>query len=103
MTLNDIKAKLEAWPPIAFLLTYLGNVWSAVSQLANVVFLFGQPNESISGRCYRQSWLPAMRVINALLWWQNQHCRGAYNNDRTWAIDAAKWPERVERSEPPYF
>jgi hypothetical protein len=83
--------------------TYLGNIWSAISQLLNVVLLLGQPNESISGRCYRQSWLLPMRVINAVLFWQPNHCRGAYSTDRLQAIETAKLPERVMRSEPPYF
>jgi hypothetical protein len=80
---------------------YLGRTWSALSQLANTVLLGGDPNESISGRCYRQSWLPAMRAINALFFWQSNHCRGAYSNDRNWALHTAHgWPERVPGSEP---
>ena len=36
------------------IIDYLIRVGDAVSQLLNVVFLFSQnPNESISGRCYR--------------------------------------------------
>ncbi len=67
--------------------TYLGNVISASSQWCNVVFLLGHPNESISGRSYREPWPLAMKIINALHFWQNNHCRGAYNKDLEWAKD----------------
>ena len=90
-------------PPLQLIARYLGRVWSALSQLLNVVFLFGNPNESISGRTYRMSWLPLMRVLDFVLApvSTGQHCRGAYNTDRAWAIEASKWPERVPGSEPP--
>ena len=35
---------------------YLKRVGDALSQLGNVVLLNGDPNESISGRSYRQGW-----------------------------------------------
>ena len=74
---------------------YLGRIWSAVSQLLNVILLNGDPNESISGRAYREQW-PAERGINALFFWQSRHCRSAYNTDRQWAIKFASLPERFE-------
>lgn len=67
-------------------LKYLSGVWSATSQLANVVLLRGHPNESISGRCHREEWR-FKRVVNAIFWWQVDHCKGAYINDLRWA----KW------------
>ena len=62
----------------------LSNVFSALSQLANAA-IGGHPNESISGRSYREPWPRAMRVINAIFFWQSNHCRGAYMRDREWA------------------
>lgn len=64
---------------------YLKRVWSALSQLINVVLLMGEPNESISGRCYREPWPRAMAIINALFFWQVNHCRSAYTKDLEWA------------------
>jgi hypothetical protein len=66
---------------------YLMGIWSATSQWLNVVLLLGHPNESISGRSYREPWPLAMKIINALHFWQNNHCRGAYNKDLEWAKD----------------
>lgn len=75
--------------------TYIANVWSALSQLLNAVFLFGHPNESISGRSYRQGWW-VERVINAAFFWQSRHCRGAYAADRQWAASYLQLPERFD-------
>ena len=66
-------------------MSYLKRVWSAFSQLVNTIFLMGEPNESISGRCYREPWPMAMAVINTIFFWQVNHCRSAYTNDIEWA------------------
>lgn len=72
-----------------------------MSQLANVLRLAGDPNESICGRCYRQSWIVPMKVLDLLLSpvSRGHHCRGAFNQDRSWAVKAAQWPERIAESE----
>ena len=64
---------------------YLSGIWSATSQWFNVVVLLGHPNESISGRCYREPWPRAMALINKMLFWQVNHCKSAYTNDLKWA------------------
>lgn len=58
-------------------------VLSAVSQLANVVFLNGHPNESISGRSYRQNW-KLRHVIDTLFWFDPEHCLNSHLNERIW-------------------
>jgi len=69
------------------IIDYLIRVGDAVSQLLNVVFLWSQnPNESISGRCYRmrhkKQWSIAMTVIDFLFSpIQVRHCEKAYDND----------------------
>lgn len=80
---------------------YLSRVFSALSQVLNALLLGGDPNESICGRCYRESWIWPMWVLDLLLSpvSRGRHCRGAYNQDRAWAVEAAKWPERVPKSE----
>ena len=66
---------------------YLIRIGDALSQLINVVFLFSQnPNESISGRCYRmrhkKQWSIAMTVIDFLFSpVEVGHCEKAYDND----------------------
>ena len=64
---------------------YGKRIWSAFSQMLNVVFLLGHPNESISGRSYREPWPTAHKLINKMFWWQKDHCRSAYTNDLKWA------------------
>ena len=64
---------------------YLIRVGSATSQLANVIFLGGHPNESISGRSYRQDWWTE-RWIDFVF--GKGHCKAAYDQD---AIDAANY------------
>lgn len=80
---------------------YIGRVFSALSQVLNALLLGGDPNESICGRCYRESWIIPMRILNIVFspLSKGAHRRGAYNNDRAWAQKAAVWPERVEASE----
>ena len=69
------------------IIDYFIRVGDAVSQLLNVVFLFSQnPNESISGRCYRmrhkKQWQIAMAVIDFLFSpIEVGHCEKAYDND----------------------
>lgn len=63
---------------------YLGGLLSAFSQLFNVIFLLGHPNESISGRSYREDWA-SMKWINRLFFWQVNHCKSAYTNDLKWS------------------
>jgi hypothetical protein len=64
---------------------YLSGIWSATSQWFNVAVLLGHPNESISGRCYREPWPRAMALINKMFFWQVNHCKSAYTNDLKWA------------------
>lgn len=55
---------------------YLIRAGDAVSQFANVILLDGDPNESISGRSYREGWSTAVRVIDAVF--GTGHCCDAY-------------------------
>lgn len=61
-------------------------ILDALSQLGNSVWCFlwaiddTTANESISGRAYRQS-QGIRHVINAIFFWQDNHCREAYLKD----------------------
>ena len=66
---------------------YLRNIWHAFSQFLNVLLLNGATNECLSGRCYSMPWRIPMAIINTLVFWQNNHCRGAFNNDLQYAKD----------------
>lgn len=65
-------------------LNRLIRIGDALSQLCNVVFLNGHPNESLSGRAWRTKsiWY---KVIDILLWFDKNHCETAYYNDVKYA------------------
>ena len=59
-------------------------IGDALSQLLNVIFLDGHPNESLSGRAWRtgSNWY---KVIDFILWFDKNHCKVAYENDVKYA------------------
>lgn len=65
-------------------LNRLIRIGDALSQLANVIFLNGHPNESLSGRAWRTK-SPWYKVIDILLWFDKQHCLNAHYNDLQYA------------------
>lgn len=72
-------------------------IGDATSQWLNAAFFKGHPNESISGRAYRER-RPWELYINKLFLWldpDGRHCERSYYNDRIWAEDYLK-QERVK-------
>lgn len=67
-------------------MSYFSNLFNAASRYANVLLLNGSPTESISSRACRSGWVRTVRVINAVFWWQSNHCRGADNKE----VEAAR-------------
>lgn len=58
------------------------------SQLINLVFFNGSPDETVSGRCYRQGTLQGMgrwdkgrKVINTIFFWELNHCYKSHLQD----------------------
>lgn len=58
----------------------------------NVIFFNGSPDETISGRAYRQGvlqgnarWARARRIIDRLFWFDPDHCRKSHAADRAFA------------------
>jgi hypothetical protein len=78
------------------MMNYFIRIGDATSQLLNVMFLLSQnPNESISGRCYRmrhkKQWKIAMTVIDFLFSpIEVGHCQKAYDNDVAWCATLIK-------------
>ncbi len=70
---------------------YLKRLGDATSQLLNVAIFMGKnPNESLSGRAYRERkaseryhgfWWYMHLLINCLFFWQGNHCKAAYTAD----------------------
>lgn len=78
------------------MLTYLNNLWIAFSALINVLFFNGSPIESFSSRCYSEPRPKTMWLINKIIFWQNNHCRGAFAHDMQMAVDAIEKAKNKE-------
>lgn len=64
---------------------YFIRVGDALSQFLNTI-LGGHPNESLSGRSYRQG-LYTEKIINLLFsHFETEHCKKAYENDVKYAV-----------------
>lgn len=61
------------------------DVFAACSQLANAFLFNGHPNETISGRCYRENRKWAVRIIDTLFFFDPHHCMGSHLKDLRWA------------------
>lgn len=70
---------------------YITGVASWLSQGLNAVFLNGNPDMTLSSRCYlnrdKKNWNRARKVINALFFWQENHCKASFQSDRDNALD----------------
>lgn len=58
------------------------------SQMVNVIVFDGSPDETVSGRAYRQGvlqddpkWARRRRWINRAFWWQTDHCLLSHQQD----------------------
>jgi hypothetical protein len=60
---------------------WLIRLLDSVSQILNVALLNGDANESISGRAYRENWATTVKIIDAVLFFDPDHCRNAYLSD----------------------
>lgn len=70
--------------------TWIIRVGDAASQLVNVMLLNGDPNESVSGRCFRRvvlegssnwGWKAGLWLIDTAFFWQARHCQKAHQHD----------------------
>lgn len=72
---------------MAGLKTYIFNVLVAFDQLINTL-LGGWADETLSCRAHRaytdnKPFKFFRNIINALFWWQSDHCLSAYNYEKT--------------------
>jgi hypothetical protein len=63
----------------------LSRIGTLISQFLNVVLLDGSPDESVSGRAAREGWHRAERIINAIFFWERDHCASAHRDDIAFA------------------
>ena len=67
-------------------------IGDALSQLGNVAWLFWPhknttANESISGRAHRENRKTLKKLINSIFFWQEDHCKSAFDKDLQRAKD----------------
>lgn len=74
---------------------YFLRVATLFSQTLNTVFLFGNPDETVSARCYRlrnrKGWGMAYRTFNKIFFWQKDHCHESFLDDVKNAEEVQKW------------
>lgn len=73
----------------------------ALSQFLNAAFWRGDPNECISGRCWREQRLRAIRWIDRIFFWQDNHCKEAWEKDNYWAMQRAASLRRLNDARNP--
>ena len=70
-------------------MNYLLKLWVLVSQTLNVVLFNGDPDMTVSSRCYIQRhkkyWGVAYDVINRLFFFQDNHCKSSFDADYLYA------------------
>jgi len=62
---------------------YFARIKIVLSQLLNVVFCNGDPDEMLSARAYRMQhvsrrWMVARQVFDKLFFWNTEHCYESY-------------------------
>lgn len=66
-----------------------GAAW--VSQGANWLFLNGNPDQTVSARCYvnrhRLPWKFGYHTINMIFFWQKDHCKESFKADQDFAFE----------------
>ena len=59
------------------------------SQGINWFFLNGNPDQTISARCYvnryDKYWGVAYKVLNTVFFWQEDHCKTSFESDKVFA------------------
>jgi hypothetical protein len=64
---------------------WIVNIAACLSQLLNAAVFFGDPNETLSGRCYRERRKIPEAMINTLFFFQPDHCLQSHLADHMFA------------------
>ena len=75
--------------------SYLIRIATLFSQVINTVFLCGLPDMTISARCYinkdKPYWRVAYKYINAIFWFQENHCKESFDADIKYAMEVQRY------------
>ena len=68
---------------------WIGGIAAWLSRGINCAFLRGNPDMTVSARCYinrdRPRWRTAYAIINRVVFWQQDHCRLSFRSDVVYA------------------
>ena len=74
---------------------WLLRVSAWVSQTINLWLLFGHHDMTISARCYinkdKPYWRVAYKYINAIFWFQENHCKESFDADIKYAMEVQRY------------
>lgn len=73
------------WQTVMFIYNRILALGHSLSQLINNVFLMGEADQCISGRCYAEDRKIPMKLINTIFFWQENHCKDSYDKDVSYA------------------
>ena len=74
----------------SFIVIWISNLLITLSQALNSIVLFGNPNETFSARAWRgrtssKAWKTTVKVIDALYFWEEDHCLNSHLADVAFA------------------
>lgn len=69
---------------------------SLVSRFINAAFLGGSTHQTTSARCHIEPWPRGKRIVNTLFFWQDDHCKWAWERE---VEVARKTLQRAEASD----
>ena len=77
---------------------YLLRVLAWLSQGVNCILLGGHHDVTVSARAYlnrerSRVWYAAYRTLNAVFFWQDDHCRDSWLADVIWAKEILEFEE----------
>ena len=79
------------------MLEWLTRVAAWMSQTLNLFLLFGHHDQTVSARAYinrhHPGWNRARKTINAIFFWQVDHCYQSHLSDVRFARDVLAQPE----------
>lgn len=72
------------------MLDWIGGIATWLSQGINKIFLNGSPDMTVSARCHlnrdKPGWKRARRIINAVFFFQEDHCASSFQSDVRYAV-----------------
>lgn len=84
----------KRWPRPLYVFFRVGEMSvSLFSRFINAAFLRGSTYQTTSARCYIEQWEAAQKFIDALFFWQDNHCKWAWERE---VQEAMKTLERAK-------